>query len=155
VEYTFSCTDSCYIFSVPSLDAIVKKPFVLSCGEVLDIGDEFIKIGARGRGRSCAGFAQITLASGWQQRMEGIFSAPFCNDLDGKAHDFILMSARHVDGRNALDGYVSNYEHSFLAYTVIYNSDLHFATASCASRLIRTDSIVRCNKYSQSQFDLT
>lgn len=150
MNYILDHTDSCYIISIPSLDALVRKPFVLSCGEVLDVGDEFIKIGSKRKGQACAGFAQIILDDAWQQRMEGIFSAPFCGDVNGAVHDFVLMSARHADGRNALDGYISDYEHSFLAYTVIYDSDLHFTTGSCAGRLIKTDSIVRSNKFLQS-----
>lgn len=144
INYQLVMTDSCFIVALEKIDVIEREPFVLSCGETLNVGDEFTQLGTKKPGCSSRGFENIQLVSGWRQRMEGRFRAPFPIRINEHEHDFILMSAWNDEGKSALEGLKLRYKHTFMAYTAIYDGDLHFANRGCASRLVLCNSLTRC-----------
>jgi hypothetical protein len=137
MKFFLANQDTCHIISIPALSQINRIGVKLSCGDFLAVGDRFLNIGRLRSGANSAGFSTITMADGWHQKMEGIYTAT--------DHDFVLMSAYHSQtGKNALDGYQGPFQHSFIAYTIFHGSDLHYANIGGASRLILTNSIIRC-----------
>lgn len=142
-NYDLANTDSCHIISIESLEFLQRRHYALSCGELLNVGDEFLQIGSKATGGSSAGFGTIRMAHGWRQRMEGLFSVPRLYCSDDRITDFILMSAWDDAGNSALAGLKMEHKYNFMAYLPIGGGDLHFTSKSGSGRYIKCDRIVR------------
>jgi hypothetical protein len=128
--------ESCYSIDISKDDAknIVRRPFVLACGEVLEVGDKFTEIHSHGS----AGVPPIKLAAGWYQEFKGFFK------LKDKWHDTILalFDARKI----ATSESIFTNEHRYIAYTPIESQGkLSFWTHIQSLRVCCCTGITRYN----------
>lgn len=131
VNYDHRGHYSCMLLALDSMSTVRLEPYRLACGETLQVGDKFTRLGKR----ASAGFPDILLATGWYQQFEGLVTTDHFNDpLEDL--EWVLFSAWHESGANALDGLEMQYPNTFIAYHSFMGGQLHFYTKAIASRLV-------------------